>query len=434
MSSNILKNLDRIVQIAGENGELIASDSGALKVSVEGGTAGHVIIDNAELAVEISASDGDNIAIVRPDGSNPLLPNADGSLNVNISAASVTVTNAAGASAVNVQDGGNSLTVDGTVGISGSVAVTGPLTDAQLRATAVPISAASLPLPSGAATESTVSTLLLDNTFKARINALGQKGMAASTPVVIASDQSAVPASQSGTWNINNINGAISLPTGAATQATLATLLLDSTFTSMFPSFGQKAMEASLPIAIASDQSSIPVTQSGTWNLTNISGTVSLPTGAATAANQATMVTSLSNIDAGTPAALGQTTMSASMPVTIASNQTSLATTAASANRQDTYTGTANGTTINASTAPLKAFSLQVKGTGAAATSWDVRLEGSLDNANFTQVLQHTNVDGDGAVKFSGASLSPALYFRSRCAGLTLGSATNIVVTILGVE
>lgn len=80
--------------------------------------------------------------------------------------------------------------------------VTG-LTDAQLRATAVPISlatapttpvtgtffqatqpvsAASLPLPTGAATEATL----------ARINTQGQKAMSASTPVVIASDQSTV--------------------------------------------------------------------------------------------------------------------------------------------------------------------------------------------------------------------------------------------------
>lgn len=36
----------------------------------------------------------------------------------------VTINNAAGASAVNVQDGGNSLTVDGTVAVSGTVAVT----------------------------------------------------------------------------------------------------------------------------------------------------------------------------------------------------------------------------------------------------------------------------------------------------------------------
>ncbi len=39
---------------------------------------------------------------------------------------------------VPVTDNAGSLTVDGTVSISGSVAVTGPLTDAQLRASAVP--------------------------------------------------------------------------------------------------------------------------------------------------------------------------------------------------------------------------------------------------------------------------------------------------------
>lgn len=51
-----------------------------------------------------------------------------------------------------ISDGSGPVTVDGTVAISGSVAVTGPLTDAQLRASAVPISAATLPLPTGAAT------------------------------------------------------------------------------------------------------------------------------------------------------------------------------------------------------------------------------------------------------------------------------------------
>jgi hypothetical protein len=52
-----------------------------------------------------------------------------------------------------------------------------------------------------------------------------------------------------------------------------------------------------------------------------------LPTGAATAANQATEIASLAAIDAGIPAALGQTTMSASMPVVLASNQTAIAVT-----------------------------------------------------------------------------------------------------------
>lgn len=55
------------------------------------------------------------------------------------------------------------------------------------------------------ATEDTLATLLLEATFTARINTQGQKLMAASTPVVLPSDQSAIPASQSGTWNIDTL-------------------------------------------------------------------------------------------------------------------------------------------------------------------------------------------------------------------------------------
>ena len=46
---------------------------------------------------------------------------------------------------------------DGDVAASNPLPVTGPLTDAQIRATALPVSAASLPLPSGAATEATLA-------------------------------------------------------------------------------------------------------------------------------------------------------------------------------------------------------------------------------------------------------------------------------------
>ena len=51
-------------------------------------------------------------------------------------------------------------------------------------------------------------------------NALGQTTMVNSMPVVIASNQTPVPvsgtvaATQSGTWNLNNITGTVSLPTG----------------------------------------------------------------------------------------------------------------------------------------------------------------------------------------------------------------------------
>lgn len=40
-----------------------------------------------------------------------------------------------------------------------------------------------------------------------------------------------------------------------------------------------------------------PVTQSGTWNINNVSGTVSLPTGASTSANQSTEITSIQILD-----------------------------------------------------------------------------------------------------------------------------------------
>lgn len=57
------------------------------------------------------------------------------------------------------------------------------------------------------------------------------------------------------------------------------------------------------PISVDDNGSSLTVdgtvaaTQSGTWNITNISGTISLPTGAATSANQSTQITSLQLLD-----------------------------------------------------------------------------------------------------------------------------------------
>jgi hypothetical protein len=98
-------------------------------------------------------------------------------------------------------------------------------------------------LPTGASTSANQTTeiaslssidgkLTTTNSSLASIDAgipvsLGQTIMSASMPVVIASDQSPVPVSQSGTWNINNISGTVSLPTGAATEATLALVLAE---------------------------------------------------------------------------------------------------------------------------------------------------------------------------------------------------------------
>lgn len=201
----------------------------------------------------------------------------------------------------------------------------------------------------------------------------GQKTMAESLPVVLSSDQSAIPVSQSGTWNINNISGTISLPTGAATSAlqttgnaslstiesntneladcivpintasppnTLSIGVINASGDLEALPFGQGPMTASLPIVIASDQSAVDVniqgtvpisgtiaaTQSGTWNINDISGTISLPTGAATSANQTTANSSLSTIasNTGNIPTVGQKAMSGSTPVAIASDQSAI--------------------------------------------------------------------------------------------------------------
>jgi len=100
--------------------------------------------------------------------------------------------------------------------------------------------------------------------------------------------------------------------------------------------------------------------------------------------------------------------------------------------RSDTYTTTGTGTTINMTAAPCSQFTIEVKGTGAAATSWTAILEISLDGTNFTTVASHTKTTGDG-ISLNGSYTIAALYFRSRVSTLSLGSATNIVVTILGI-
>lgn len=102
--------------------------------------------------------------------------------------------------------------------------------------------------------------------------------------------------------------------------------------------------------------------------------------------------------------------------------------------RTDTFTGATTGTTVDAKPSGFKSFALQVKGTGASATAWNVVLEVSLDGTNYATLLTHASAEGDadGGIVWSGAADSPCLYFRSRVVSVTLGSATNLSVTIAG--
>lgn len=189
---------------------------------------------------------------------------------------------------------------------------------------------------------------------------------------------SSVPASQSGTWNINNVSGTVSLPTGASTSALQTTGNASlSSIDGKLNSLGQKIMTGSVPVVISSDQSAISVSQSGTWtvgrswtlssgtdsvaavqsgtwNINNISGTVSLPTGAATAANQTTANSSLSSID-GKLNSLGQKTSANSVPVVIASDQSVVGTKAPVNTTGSGSAAAATVSTVATLTAPANA-------------------------------------------------------------------------------
>jgi len=81
--------------------------------------------------------------------------------------------------------------------------------------------------------------------------------------VVLPTDQTAIPASQSGSWTV------------AATQS--GSWTTGRTWT------------------LSSGTDSVSAAQSGTWNITNISGTISLPTGAATDSSLSTINTNITN-------------------------------------------------------------------------------------------------------------------------------------------
>ncbi len=108
----------------------------------------------------------------------------------------------------------SAVPVSGTVAVSNMVAQ--GLTDAQLRATAVPVSAASLPLPTGASTETTLAAL---NT---KTPAVGQALMAASSPVVLASNQSSIPVTLTSTTITGTVTVDTELPAAAAIADALA--------------------------------------------------------------------------------------------------------------------------------------------------------------------------------------------------------------------
>ena len=322
------------------------------------GVSGTVMVDGSGATQPISAT-----ALPLPTGASTAAAQATGNTSLASIASSVAGTLSVDGSGHTQPVSGTfwqaTQPVSGTVGISGSVPVTGTFWQATQ-----PVSASALPLPTGAATaanQSTANTSLAS--IDSKLPALGQVLMAGSLPVTLASDQSALPvtgtfwqATQpvSGSVSISNfpssqaVTGtfwqstqpvsaaALPLPSGAATAAkqpalgtagsassdvisvqgvaSMTALKVDGSAVTQ-PVSGTVGISGSVPVTGTFWQATQPVS-----GMVGVSGTVTvngsgvtqpvsaaslpLPSGAATAANQATAITSLSSIDSKVPSNL----------------------------------------------------------------------------------------------------------------------------------
>ncbi len=301
-----------------------------------------------------AAAVGNPVLIAGLNGSNvqTLKTNADGYLLADVGEISVSATNPsvsltgspiptsagfiAGTDGTNLR--GIRVASDGTIRVDPTGTTTQPVSGtvtANAGTGTFAVSAASLPLPSGAATEITLATLLSETTFTNRTPTIGQKTMAGSAPVTIASDQGALAVSGTFFQATQPVSAAaLPLPAGAATEATLALIKaktdnLDVALsTRAVTGLTDTQLRASpVPVSGSFYQATQPV--SGTVTANAGSGTFAisavdlpLPSGAATEATLATRLaeaTFTSRINT-----LGQKSMAASTPVVIASNQSAI--------------------------------------------------------------------------------------------------------------
>lgn len=217
------------------------------------------------------------------------------------------------------------FTLSGTAGVTQSgtwnVGVTG----------SVAITAASLPLPSGAATSAnqtnaTQKTQIVD----------GSGSVIASTSNNLNVQCANCSGSGVSTADAATFTAGTSLFAGAGGffQTTPTANPLTNGQQGIVQMTAQRApfvnLRNSSGTEVGTSGAALRIDPVGTTTQPVSAAALPLPSGAATAANQATMITSLAAIDAGLPAALGQTTMAASMPVTIANNQSSISVTCAS--------------------------------------------------------------------------------------------------------
>lgn len=166
-----------------------------------------------------------------------------------------------------------------------------------------PVSAASLPLPSGAATSALQTT---GNTTLSSISGqlpatLGQKTMANSEAVTFASDQSPLPVTGTFFQATQPVSGTVTANAGTGTFAVSAAALplpSGASTAAKQPALGTAGTPSTdvLTVQGATSMTALKVDGSGVTQPISASA-LPLPSGAATSANQTTAITSLGTID-----------------------------------------------------------------------------------------------------------------------------------------
>lgn len=124
----------------------------------------------------------------------------------------------------------------------------------------------------------TASLDAADSTNLAGINSKLAGTLTVGSHAVTNAGTFAVQATQSGNWNVNNVSGTVSLPTGASTESTLSTL------------------NGKIPSSLTVTATRLLVDPSGVTSPVS-AASLPLPSGASTSANQSTEITSLQLLD-----------------------------------------------------------------------------------------------------------------------------------------
>lgn len=457
MSDNILtskQDANQVLRLAFDDATQALRTTGSAATTVTviqpDGALLHTTVDASALPTGASTAakqDTGNTSLSSIDTKTPALVSGrvpvDGSgVTQPVSASSLPLPTGA-ATAANQSTANASLSSIDTK-LTSPLAVTGPLTDTQLRASPVPVSMASSPLPAGAATAANQTTQITHESNTAtsvasidiKTPALGQALAGSSVPVVLTAAQIAtltplttVAVTQATGTNLHTVVDSSALPSGAATSAlqTTGNTSLSSIdtktpalVTGRVPVDGSgvtQPVSGTVTVTQATgtnlhtvvDSGTVAATQSGTWNITNVSGTVSLPTGAATE-------TTLSAVSGKLPATLGQKTSANSLAVVLSSDQSALTVTSSVAGK--TVSTLPTYTDYSSTPVTTAAYTQLVASTSAAITHLSI-----FDSSGQAMILS------------TGAAASEVIKLYIQPGGgeydLAIPSGTRIVIKAL---